>query len=269
VPDQPDDGLTRIRAVSFGAGAAVALARVAMYPAPGLSFLRFESALALTGSGPKAITRALGGVHAVVLLVDENDSLQLAQAVALGRQAKSLGLLTIGVALAAANPADQAVHQTASGGLAGNVHSFMRLDGLPETGMSGHDIAVLRGLTHDLAFAWNEGYVGIDHEDVLSVLGEPSRLAVGCGAASGPDRARLAAQKALEKVWPEAKNRQRVRGFMVVIAGAPGSFNLSESREAMKAVHAGFSLQAICLYSVIEAPHAGDELHVTVLATAA
>lgn len=261
----------QIRAISFGAGGAVALARVARYRAPGLSFVRFESALALTGSSQRAIARVLEGVHAVLLLVDENDNAQLGQALALGQQAKSQGLLTMGVALAAQDKdtANEAAQSSRPDELAGSVHSFIRLEVLAETGLSDHDIAVLRGLTHDLAFTWNQGYVGIDHEDVLTVLGEPARLAVGCGAASGVDRARLAAEKALEKVWPDPKSRQRVRCFLVILAAAPGGFRLSESREAMKTVQACFSSEAFCLYSVIESQHAGAQLHVTVLATMA
>lgn len=263
--DDSCGGLVQIRVIGFGAAGVLALERAAMYPAPGLSFLQFESA----ASSQKAIKKALDCVHTVVLLVDESDSAQVRQAMLLGNQAKSQGLLTIGVALAVQNTADGTAEQTGSGDFSGSVHSFMRLETLTETGMTDHATAVLRSLTHDLACMCNvQSDIGVDYEDVLTVLGEPVQLASGSGTASGPDRARLAAEIAVAKVWPEPGNCKRVKGLLVMISAAPGTMRLKESQAAINAVRYRFDKEAYCIYGIIHDEHAGDQLRVSVLATA-
>lgn len=263
--DQACGGLVQIRVIGFGATGAVALERAATYPAPGLSFLQFESA----GQNHKAIARALDCVNTVVLLVDQTDSEQVRHAMALGNHSKSQGLLTIGVALDSQNTATDLSEKAGPGDLTGSVHSFMRLGVSAETGMADHAKAVLRSLTRDLACMCNEANnVGVDYEDVLTILGEPAQLSVGTGMANGPGRAQLAAEMAVSKAWPEPKIRNRVKGLLVMVSGAPGKLRLKESQAAMNTVRHQFQEEAYCIYGVIDDEHAGDQLRVTVLATA-
>lgn len=77
--DGPNGELVQIRAIGFGEGGAAALAHVAKYPVPGLSFLQVESATALAGSFKRTITKALDGAQTVVCWLVKTKALKSAK----------------------------------------------------------------------------------------------------------------------------------------------------------------------------------------------
>ncbi len=57
---------------------------------------------------------------------------------------------------------------------------------------------MLRNAVGGIAEIINEyGHVNVDFEDVRTVMGEPGKAMMGTARASGPDRARIAAEQAV------------------------------------------------------------------------
>jgi cell division protein FtsZ len=90
---------------------------------------------------------------------------------------------------------------------------------------------VLKNAVGGIAEIINEyGHVNVDFEDVRTVMGEPGKAMMGTATASGPDRARIAAEQAVACPLLEGIDLSGAKGVLVLITAAKGSFKLSESR---------------------------------------
>jgi cell division protein FtsZ len=111
------------------------------------------------------------------------------------------------------------------------------------------------------------GHVNVDFEDVRTVMGEPGKAMMGTAAASGPDRARIAAEQAVACPLLEGIDLSGAKGVLVLISAAKGSLKLSESKQAMNTIRTYASESAHVIYGTAYDEGLGDEIRVTVVAT--
>ncbi|MDQ6882183.1 MAG: cell division protein FtsZ, partial [Pseudomonadota bacterium] len=104
-------------------------------------------------------------------------------------------------------------------------------------------------------------------EDVRTVMGEPGKAMMGTAVASGPDRARIAAEQAVACPLLEGIDLSGAKGVLVLITAAKGSLKLSESKLAMNTIRAYASADAHVIYGTAYDDNLGDEVRVTVVAT--
>jgi cell division protein FtsZ len=109
--------------------------------------------------------------------------------------------------------------------------------------------------------------VNVDFEDVRTVMGEPGKAMMGTARASGPDRARIAAEQAVACPLLEGIDLSGARGVLVLVTAAKGSLKLSESRLAMSTINAYASPDAHVIYGAAYDDSLGDDIRVTVVAT--
>ena len=127
---------------------------------------------------------------------------------------------------------------------------------------------VLRNSVGGIAEIINvEALVNVDFEDVRTVMSEQGKAMMGTAKASGPDRARIAAEQAVACPLLEGIDMSGAKGVLVLITAAKGGLKLSESREAMNTIRAYASPDAHVIYGTAYDDNLGDEIRVTVVAT--
>lgn len=127
---------------------------------------------------------------------------------------------------------------------------------------------VLRNAVGGIAEVINGyGQVNVDFEDVRTVMSEPGRAMMGTATASGPDRARIAAEQAIACPLLEGIDLSSVRGVLVLVTAASGSLKMRESEEATNIVSAYAAPDAHIIYGASYDDGMGDDLRVTVVAT--
>jgi cell division protein FtsZ len=109
--------------------------------------------------------------------------------------------------------------------------------------------------------------VNVDFEDVRTVMGEPGKAMMGTATASGPDRARIAAEQAIACPLLEGIDLSGAKGVLVLVTASKGSLKLSESRQAMNTINAYASTDAHVIFGAAYDENLGDEIRVTVVAT--
>jgi len=127
---------------------------------------------------------------------------------------------------------------------------------------------VLRNSVGGIAEIINvEALVNVDFEDVRTVMSEQGKAMMGTATASGPDRARIAAEQAVACPLLEGVDMSGAKGVLVLITAAKGDLKLSESREAMNTIRAFASNEAHVIYGTAYDDKLGDQIRVTVVAT--
>ena len=111
------------------------------------------------------------------------------------------------------------------------------------------------------------GEINVDFEDVRTVMGEPGKAMMGTATASGPDRARIAAEQAIACPLLEGIDLSGAKGVLVLVTASKGSLKLSESRQAMNSINAYASTDAHVIFGAAYDDTLGDEIRVTVVAT--
>ena len=131
-----------------------------------------------------------------------------------------------------------------------------------------HANDVLKNAVGGIAEIINEhGQVNVDFEDVRTVMGEPGKAMMGTAVASGPDRARIAAEQAIACPLLEGIDLSGAKGVLVLVTASKGSLKLAESRLAMSTVNAYASSEAHVIYGAAYDESLGEEIRVTVIAT--
>lgn len=110
------------------------------------------------------------------------------------------------------------------------------------------------------------GTINVDFEDVKTVMSERGSAIIGLATASGPDRARIAAEKAIACPLLEGANLQGARGMLVYFTGDE-SLTLAEIREAMGVLNTFVTKQANVIFGSAISEEMGEEVRVTVVAT--
>ena len=111
------------------------------------------------------------------------------------------------------------------------------------------------------------GLINVDFEDVRTVMGEMGRAMMGSAAASGVDRARIAAEQAVATPLLEGINLSGARGVLVNITAAKGNLKMKEVNEVMNTVKAFTAEDAHVIFGAVYDELMGDALRVTVVAT--
>ncbi len=111
------------------------------------------------------------------------------------------------------------------------------------------------------------GLINVDFEDVRTVMGEMGRAMMGSAAASGVDRARIAAEQAVASPLLEGINLSGARGVLVNITATKGNLKMKEVNEVMNTVKAFTAEDAHVIFGAVYDELMGDALRVTVVAT--
>ena len=91
------------------------------------------------------------------------------------------------------------------------------------------------------------GTINVDFEDLKTVMSERGSAIIGLATASGPDRARKAAEAAIACPLLEGANLQGARGMLVYFTGNE-SLTLAEIREAMGVLNTFVTKQANVIF---------------------
>ena len=112
-----------------------------------------------------------------------------------------------------------------------------------------------------------DGVVNVDFQDVRTVMMEQGMAMMGSSAASGIDRARIAAEQAIACPLLEGVNLSGARGVLVNITASRSSLKLRETKEVMNAIRAFAAEDATIIHGGVFDDELGEELRVTVIAT--
>jgi cell division protein FtsZ len=111
-----------------------------------------------------------------------------------------------------------------------------------------------------------EGNVNVDFEDVKTIMGEQGQAMMGTSVASGADRARVAAEKAIACPLLEGVDLHGARGMLVNIT-ASRSLKMRETREIMETIRSYAAEDATVIFGTAYDESMGENLRVTVVAT--
>jgi cell division protein FtsZ len=112
-----------------------------------------------------------------------------------------------------------------------------------------------------------DAIVNVDFEDVRTVMSEPGKAMMGTATASGPDRAKKAAEQAVACPLLEGIDLSGARGVLVLIAASQQSYKLAESKAVMSTIRMYAADEAHVIFGAAYDETLGDQLRVTVIAT--
>ncbi|MGA0940786.1 MAG: cell division protein FtsZ, partial [Burkholderiaceae bacterium] len=227
------------------------------------------------------IREAIADSHMLFITAGMGGGTGTGAAPVIARVAKEMGVLTVGVVTKPFDFECQKRMSNADSGLTeleANVDSLIVVlndkllevygEDITQEEAFGHANDVLKNAVGGIAEIINvPGHVNVDFEDVRTVMGEPGKAMMGTASASGPDRARLAAEQAVACPLLEGIDLSGARGVLVLISAAKGSLKLKESSLAMETIRAYASPDAHVIYGTAYDDSLGDEIRVTVVAT--
>ena len=227
------------------------------------------------------IRSAISGANMLFITAGMGGGTGTGAAPVIARVAKEMGILTVGVVTKPFDweggrrmiNADQGLSE-----LEANVDSLIVVlneklidvlgDDVTQDEAFAHANDVLKNAVGGIAEIINvPGHVNVDFEDVRTVMGEPGKAMMGTAAASGPDRARIAAEQAVACPLLEGIDLSGAKGVLVLITAAKGSLKLSESKLAMNTIRAYASPDAHVIYGTAYDDTLGKDIRVTVVAT--
>jgi cell division protein FtsZ len=227
------------------------------------------------------IRSAIDGAHMLFITAGMGGGTGTGAAPVIARVAKEMGILTVGVVTKPFDWEGGRRMSNADSGLAeleANVDSLIVVLNEKLLDVLGEDITqdeafahandVLKNAVGGIAEIINEyGNVNVDFEDVRTVMGEPGKAMMGTATASGPDRARIAAEQAVACPLLEGVDLSGAKGVLVLVTASKGTLKLKESKEAMNAIKAYAAPDAHVIYGAAYDESLGDEMRVTVVAT--
>ena len=227
------------------------------------------------------IRAALDGAHMVFITAGMGGGTGTGAAPVIARVAREMGILTVGVVTKPFEWEGGRRMANADAGVAeleANVDSLIVVlneklqevlgDDVTQEEAFAHANDVLKNAVGGIAEIINEyGQINVDFEDVKTVMGEPGKAMIGTASASGPDRARIAAEQAVACPLLEGIDLSGARGVLVLLTAAKGSLKLKESQLAMNTIRAYASPDAHIIYGAAYDDTMGDNVRVTVVAT--
>lgn len=227
------------------------------------------------------IRSAIEGAHMLFITAGMGGGTGTGAAPIIARVAKEMGILTVGVVTKPFDFEGGRRMKNADDGLSeleANVDSLIVVlneklldvlgDEISQDEAFAHANDVLKNAVGGIAEIINvPGHVNVDFEDVRTVMGEPGKAMMGTALASGPDRARIAAEQAVACPLLEGIDLSGAKGVLVLITAAKGSLKLSESKLAMNTIRAYASTEAHVIYGTAYDDSLGDNVRVTVVAT--
>jgi cell division protein FtsZ len=229
----------------------------------------------------EAIRSAIDGAHMLFITAGMGGGTGTGAAPIIAKVAKEMGILTVGVVTKPFDFEGGRRMSNADSGLQeleANVDSLIVVlnekllevlgDDVSQDEAFAHANDVLKNAVGGIAEIINvPGHVNVDFEDVRTVMGEPGKAMMGTAAASGPDRARIAAEQAVACPLLEGIDLSGAKGVLVLITAAKGSLKLSESKLAMNTIRAYASPDAHVIYGTAYDDALGEDIRVTVVAT--
>lgn len=126
---------------------------------------------------------------------------------------------------------------------------------------------VLRNAVDGIAEVVNvAGHAAIDLEDVRFVMSGPGRARLGTAVAEGPDRSRIAAERAMTCPLMRYIDLSVANGCVVLISASKDSLRLSESKRVLNIIRANVSANAHVSYGTFEDDRLGNQIRVTLIA---
>jgi cell division protein FtsZ len=227
------------------------------------------------------IRNALEGANMLFITAGMGGGTGTGAAPVIARIARDMGVLTLGVVTRPFDWEGGRRMSNADAGLAeleANVDSLIVVMNEKLHEVLGDDVSqdeafafandVLKNSVGGIAEIINvEALVNVDFEDVRTVMSEPGKAMMGTATASGPDRARIAAEQAVACPLLEGVDMHGAKGVLVLITAKKGGLKLSESKLAMNTIRDYASEQAHVIYGTAYDESLGDEIRVTVVAT--
>ena len=227
------------------------------------------------------IRQAIRGAHMLFITAGMGGGTGTGAAPVIARIAKDMGILTVGVVTKPFDWEGGRRMTNADAGLTeleANVDSLVVVLNEKLLEVLGDDITqeeafaqandVLKNAVGGIAEIINDyGFVNVDFEDVRTVMGEPGKAMMGTATASGPDRARIAAEQAVACPLLEGIDLSGAKGVLVLVTASKGSLKLAESRLAMSTINAYASPEAHVIYGAAYDESLDEEIRVTVIAT--
>jgi cell division protein FtsZ len=112
----------------------------------------------------------------------------------------------------------------------------------------------------------NPGLVNVDFADVRTVMSEVGMAMMGSATASGVDRAKIAAERAVASPLLEEVNLSGARGVLVNITASSG-LKMKEYHDVMNTIKAFTADDAMVIVGTVIDDEIGDDLRVTMIAT--
>ncbi|CAM8658825.1 FtsZ Cell division GTPase [Burkholderiales bacterium] len=239
-----------------------------------------EAGRAAAQADRERIAEALRGAHMVFITAGMGGGTGTGAAPVVAEVAKELGALTVAVVTRPFSFEGGRRMKSAETGLAeleGQVDSLIVILNEKLEELLGDDVTqkeafaaaddVLNKAVAGIAEIINvEGLVNVDFEDVKTVMSEQGKAMMGTATATGPDRARVAAEQAVRSPLLEGVDLSGARGILVNIT-ASESLKLKETRVAMDAIRQFAAEDATIIFGTVYDESLGDEMRVTVVAT--
>jgi cell division protein FtsZ len=227
------------------------------------------------------IRSALEGANMLFITAGMGGGTGTGAAPIIAKVAKDMGILTVGVVTKPFDFEGGPRMKNADAGLAeleGSVDSLIVVLNEKLLEVLGEDVSqdeafayandVLKNAVGGIAEIINvPGHVNVDFEDVRTVMSEQGKAMMGTALATGPDRARIAAEQAVACPLLEGVDLSGAKGVLVLITAAKGSLKLSESKLAMNTIRNYASSEAHVIYGTAYDDDLGDQVRVTVVAT--
>ncbi|HYL90363.1 MAG TPA: cell division protein FtsZ [Burkholderiales bacterium] len=240
-----------------------------------------EEARAVAIADRDRIEEAVAGAHMVFITAGMGGGTGTGAAPVIAEVARSLGILTVAVVTKPFTFEGSKRMKIAEAGieaLAPHVDSLIVIlnDKLEE--VLGEDVTqedafkaaddVLNNAVAGIAeIINNPGLVNVDFQDVRTVMSEQGMAMMGSAAASGIDRARIAAEQAIACPLLEGVNLAGARGVLVNITASRPSLKLRETKEVMNIIRSFAADDATIIYGGVYDDTLADGLRVTVVAT--
>ncbi|MEF9963729.1 MAG: cell division protein FtsZ [Comamonas sp.] len=227
------------------------------------------------------IRAAIVGSHMLFITAGMGGGTGTGAAPVIARVAKEMGILTVGVVTKPFEWEGKRRMSNADGGLSeleANVDSLIVVlneklldvlgDDITQDQAFAHANDVLKNAVGGISEIINDhGYINVDFADVKTVMSEPGKAMMGTATASGPDRARIAAEQAVACPLLEGIDLSGAKGILVLVTATKGSLKLAESRQAMSTINAYASPESHVIFGAAYDETLGEEIRVTVLAT--
>jgi cell division protein FtsZ len=226
------------------------------------------------------IADALRGAHMVFITAGMGGGTGTGAAPVVAEVAKELGVLTVAVVskpFEFEGPKRMKVAEAGLAELEDNVHSLIVILNNKLEEVLGEDAEmnecfraaddVLHNACAGIAEIINvPGLINVDFEDVKTVMSEHGKAMMGTAIASGPDRARIAAEQAVASPLLEGVDLSGARGVLVNIT-ATASLKMKETRIVMDTIRSFAAEDATVIFGTVCDDAMGDNLRVTVVAT--
>ena len=227
------------------------------------------------------IRNAIQGAHMLFITAGMGGGTGTGAAPVIARLAKEMGILTVGVVTKPFEWEGGRRMTNADAGLSeleANVDSLIVVlneklldvlgDDITQDEAFAHANDVLKNAVGGIAEIINDyGQVNVDFEDVRTVMGEPGKAMMGTATASGPDRARIAAEQAIACPLLEGIDLSGAKSVLVLVTASRSSLKLAESRLAMNTINAYACKDAHTIFGAAYDESLGEDIRVTVIAT--